>query len=480
MDCRQCRENISAYVDGVLDGYLISEMQQHLSECPRCRKEYSAILKVREMCAGLKDVELPSGFCSCLIDRLKGEESAGMFRKIRWRVNRRVVAGMAAAVVLVFGVALVMSGLGGGGGAYEREMATKDAAPPLYDAAQRTADYPADSNEEAGYQGYDSASNSMAPDAKWVADNSAGGGVKGEMEPGLAEQVLDKAAESVAVSDSQSVSEQDKTAAQVSGLAQASTGSQAGAERKIIRSAYLSMETTEFDRTVDEIIGRVNVYLGYIESSEIQGKPTYQGQVSNRKAHFEIRVPSKSFDSFIGDMVELGNVTSRQIRGEDITGQYLDVEARLKSLRLQEERLLTLLSKADKLQDIIELERELSRIRYEIENYTGTLKQWDNMVQYSRVSVDVYEVRKIKKEEPEPITWGDRIVNGFIKSWERLGQVFADLAVFIVSAVPYLVVLAAMVGILWSIAKRSKAALRPKIEKRVDKIEEDGSANHEQ
>ncbi|MCM8901699.1 DUF4349 domain-containing protein [Caldicoprobacter algeriensis] len=479
MDCRQCRENISAYIDGVLDGSLISEMQQHLSECPRCRKEYTAILKVREMCAGLKDVELPSGFCSYLIDRLKGEESAGMLRKIRWRVNRRVVAGVAAAVVLVFGMALVMSGLGGGGGAYEREMATKDAAPPLYDAAQRTADYPADSTEEAGYQSYDSASNSMAPDAKWAAD-SAGAGVKGEMEPEVAERAQDKADESAALSDSQWASEQNKLAVQISGFAQASAGAQAGVERKIIRSAYLSMETTEFDRTVDEIIGRVNVYLGYIESSEIQGKPTYQGQVSNRKAHFEIRVPSKSFDSFIGDMVELGNVTSRQIRGEDITGQYLDVEARLKSLRLQEERLLTLLSKAEKLQDIIELERELSRVRYEIENYTGTLKQWDNMVQYSRVSVDVYEVRQIKKEEPEPITWGDRIVNGFIKSWERLGQLFADLAVFIVSAVPYLVVLAVMVGVLWSIAKRSKTALRPKIEKRVDKIEEDGSANHEQ
>jgi hypothetical protein len=478
MDCRQCRDNISAYVDGVLDGYLISEMQQHLSECPRCRKEYSAILKVKEMCAGLEDVELPSGFYGRLIDRLKRGENAGMIRRIKWRVDRRVVAGMAAAMVLVFGVALVMSGLGGGGGAYEREMATKDAAPPLYDAGQRAADYQSDFKEEAGHQGYDSASNSMAPDAKWASD-SAGAGVKGEMEPEVAEQAQDKADESAALSDSQWASEQNKLAVQISGFAQASAGAQAGVERKIIRSAYLSMETTEFDRTVNEIIGRVNVYLGYIESSEIQGKPTYQGQVSNRRAHFEIRVPSKSFDSFIGDMVELGNVTSRQIRGEDITGQYLDVEARLKSLKLQEERLLTLLSKAEKLQDIIELERELSRVRYEIENYTGTLKQWDNMVQYSRVSVDVYEVREIKKEEPEPITWGDRIINGFIKSWESIGKLFADLVVFLVSAVPYLVVLAAVAWMLWSIVIRPAVAARLKSGKKIENSE-DGSADHEQ
>ncbi|MDN5276165.1 MAG: hypothetical protein PWR01_130 [Clostridiales bacterium] len=478
MDCRQCRENISAYIDGMLDGTVVVEMQQHMNQCPLCREEYEAVLKVREMCADLGDVELPSGFYGRVIDRLKREESASMVKKIKWKINRRIAAGMAAAVVLIFGVALVMGELGGGKGAYDSEMATQEAAPPLYDAGQRAADYQSDFKEEAGYRGYDSASNSMAPDAQWAAD-SAGSGVKGKMEPELAEQARDKADESVALSDSQWALEQEKLAAQASELAQASAGVQAGAERKIIRSAYLSMETTEFDRTVNEIIGRVNVYLGYIESSEIQGKPTYQGQVSNRRAHFEIRVPSKSFDSFIGDMVELGNVTSRQIRGEDITGQYLDVEARLKSLKLQEERLLTLLSKAEKLQDIIELERELSRVRYEIENYTGTLKQWDNMVQYSRVSVDVYEVREIKKEEPEPITWGDRIINGFIKSWESIGKLFADLVVFLVSAVPYLVVLAAVAWMLWSIVIRPAVAARLKSGKKIENSE-DGSADHEQ
>nr|WP_279380651.1 DUF4349 domain-containing protein [Caldicoprobacter guelmensis] len=294
------------------------------------------------------------------------------------------------------------------------------------------------------------------------------------MQPDVAEQAPSRIDETANLSTKPGAAEQEKLASQLSGVAQALIGAQAGTERKIIRSAYLSMETTEFDRTVNEIIGKVNVYLGYIESSEIQGKPTYQGQVSNRKAHFEIRVPSKSFDSFIGDMVELGNVTSRQIRGEDITAQYLDVEARLKSLRLQEERLLTLLSKAEKLQDIIELERELSRVRYEIENYTGTLKQWDNMVQYSRISVDVYEVREIKQEKPEPITWGDRIVSGFIKSWESIGKLFGDLIVFLVSAVPYLLILAVIGWTVWYGVKRSRIALKQEVKK-----EEGEGENHD-
>lgn len=479
MDCKQCKENISAYIDGILDGTVVVKMQQHLSQCPLCREEYEAIFKIREMCAALEDVELPPGFCKGVIDRLlKREESESMVKNVKWKISRRITASIAAAVVLVFGVVLVMSGLGGGKGAYNRDTATEQAVPPLYDAGQRAADYPVDSKEEAGYKGYDSAG-SVAPDGRW-AEDSIGSGVKGEMQPEVVEQAPSKADKSAALSDSQWASQQENLAVKSSGVAQALMEAQAGAERKIIRSAYLSMETTKFDRTVDGIIGKVNVYLGYIESSEIQGKPTYQDQVSNRRAHFEIRVPSKSFDSFILDMSELGNVTSRQIRGEDITGQYLDVEARLKSLKLQEERLLTLLSKAEKLQDIIELERELSRVRYEIENYTGTLKQWDNMVQYSRVSVDVYEVREIKQEEPEPITWGDRIISGFIKSWVSIGKLFADLVVFLVSAVPYLLILAVIAWVVWNAVKRSRATLKHEVKKEVKKEEEGRSEDHDQ
>ena len=112
-----------------------------------------------------------------------------------------------------------------------------------------------------------------------------------------------------------------------------------------------------------------------------------------------MRIPRKSFDQFISGLGDVGSVINQQITGEDITGQYLDVEARLKSLKLQEERLLTILSKAELLQDIIELERELSNVRYEIEHYTGTLKKWDNLIDYSKVTIDVYEVHEIKEEE---------------------------------------------------------------------------------
>ena len=469
MDCKQCRENISAYIDGELDGVTMLELYQHLSQCPLCRKEHEVILKLRGRCAAVEDVELPSDFCERVMSSLRKEVSVNTMKKIKWKVSRRVASGIAAAVVLVVGAALFMSGLGIGKGTSKGDMAgvaAEQPAPPVYDSDQ-ASDYGSSWSREGSYQSDGSARSGMAPDAAWAGNSF--GGTRDEAE--MAESAPTKAGGGGNISAELGAAQREELASRV-GDVQALAEAPAAAERKIIRSAYLSMETTEFERTVDEIIGKVNVYLGYIESSEIQGNPIYQRQAPHRKAHFEIRVPSKSFDLFIGDMTELGNVTSRQIRGEDITGQYLDVEARLKSLKLQEERLLTLLSKAEKLQDIIELERELSNVRYEIENYTGTLKQWDNMVQYSRVSVDVYEVRELTKEEPEPITWGDRIISGFIKSWESIGKLFADLVVFLVSVVPYLVVLGAVIWLVWSIALRPIIASRLKADKKIENGED--------
>ena len=136
------------------------------------------------------------------------------------------------------------------------------------------------------------------------------------------------------------------------------------------------------------------------------------------------------------------------------------MEARLKSLKLQEERLLTILSKAELLQDIIELERELSNVRYEIENYTGTLKKWDNLIEYSKVTIDVYEVHEIKEEEPIPITLPERIINGFRRSCRSLGMFLEDLMIFTVSAVPYLAFLGLAGWFVWAVIIRPIARRR--------------------
>jgi hypothetical protein len=228
------------------------------------------------------------------------------------------------------------------------------------------------------------------------------------------------------------------------------------ADRKIIKSAQVSIETQDFDRTADDLAGKVRMMGGYIENSNIQGISRKQNPgASNRTAYFQIRIPEKSFEQFISDLGGLGNIINKQTHGQDITGQYFDTEARLKSLNIQEQRLLTILGKAERLQDIIELERELQKVRYEIENYTGTLKKWDNMVAYASVSVNLYEVNEITPGT-RPLSLWQRIAREFKKSMAGVLDILEGILIFGVAALPYLVFVGAILLVLYGILIKAK------------------------
>jgi hypothetical protein len=231
-------------------------------------------------------------------------------------------------------------------------------------------------------------------------------------------------------------------------------------DRKIIKSAYMALDTVDFERTTDAVMGKAVAMGGYVESSSVQGTRLFdRGQPSRRTANFQIRIPEEQFEAFMSAVGELGVVTTEQITGQDITGQYFDTETRVRTLKVQEERLLALLARADKLTDIIEIERELSRIRFDIESLTGTLKGWDHMVNFSRVNIDVYEVEELKEIEPKPGNWLDRISRAFRDSIKNLVSLFENLVIFLVAAIPYLAILAA-IG--WGVWKALRKKVTPK------------------
>lgn len=212
-------------------------------------------------------------------------------------------------------------------------------------------------------------------------------------------------------------------------------------DRKIIKSANMEIETLEFDTAVNKITTKVQGIGGYIESSNIQGRRVeYKGQVQNRYASIVIRIPKQNFDGFILDIGNLGNVISKNTTGQDVTGEYFDTEAHLKSLMIQEERLLEILKKTGQLKDIIELERELSNVRYQIENLTGTLKKWDNLIDYSTITLELREVQEVQLLKEKPKSLGDQVIYGFSESIEFLIKACKNLIVFIAYALPFLLI----------------------------------------
>lgn len=227
------------------------------------------------------------------------------------------------------------------------------------------------------------------------------------------------------------------------------------ASNKIIVYETIDIETLQFEEDKNAILNRVDYYGGYIESSNITGKRINDSS-SRRKANLVARIPKDKLKDFKTDIKEFGNIINTSINSQDITMEYFDTEAHVEALKIQEERLLDLLKKSGELKDILEVEKELQRVRYEIERLTGSLKKWDNLVEYATVTINVFEVKKYKEVIEEPETWGQRIASAFNNSIKYLVNFFKGLVVALVSAIPFIPFIAVVVFAVYKIIKKIK------------------------
>lgn len=238
--------------------------------------------------------------------------------------------------------------------------------------------------------------------------------------------------------------------------------------RKIIQTKYYIIETLTFDKTTTEVEALVDKYLGYLESSQVSGRTLhYEDYYSTRTAYYTMRIPAERLTSFSSDLETLGNVIEESITKEDVTTQLFDVDARIKSLEVQEERLLELLKTGGELKDILEIETQLSDVRYQIEIYKATMNNLENKVSYGTVQLELREVIKETDQAKPAITIGQRISRGFIHSLNDIKDFFVDFFVLIIIALPYLMMWAIFIGIIVFIVKKIITKRKDKKEKKV-------------
>jgi hypothetical protein len=231
---------------------------------------------------------------------------------------------------------------------------------------------------------------------------------------------------------------------------------------KIIYSADVNLETTEFEDTLEKISALVDEYCGWIESSSISGANYYsisRGNTYNRNATYTIRIPSDDFDTVMSGISALGNVPYSHIYTENVTTQYYDTQARIDSYKAQEESLLKLMEKAESVEDIITIESKLADVRYSIESLQTTINNWDRKVSYSTVYLSVDEVSEYTPQAVVTKTFGEKLVQALKNGFRFAGEFLSDLVLWLVEALPTIVLAAAIIfGIF--------AAVRPAIKKR--------------
>lgn len=230
----------------------------------------------------------------------------------------------------------------------------------------------------------------------------------------------------------------------------------------------MELESRDYAQALAALEQMVTDCGGYIESRSEQGGSLYSSRYNARYASITARIPADKLETAMGAAGELCNVVSRSTDVADVTESYADTEARLKTLRLQEERLLEILSKATELSDVLELESRLSDVRYQIESYEATLRNYDSRVSYSTLHITLQEVVEYSIINSPPQTLGQRLSDGFADSMRLVKNSAENALVWLVTYLPlvllWAVILAVVVWLVLRLVRRAqKAGKLPKV-----------------
>jgi len=200
-------------------------------------------------------------------------------------------------------------------------------------------------------------------------------------------------------------------------------------ERKLIKKAELNLEVVNCDDAARKIAEIVSNYSGIIVDSNVE---KYQNEA--KKGTTVLKVEPKNFDEILAKIKSLGKLDSQRITGEDVTEEYVDLEARLKNFQMVKERLTAILQdKARTVKDILEVERELARVGEQIESIQGRMKYLDRQVELATITVNYYEAKAIT---PEPINILKKLKDTIRAAVEAFINVFNATIIVIFALLP--------------------------------------------
>jgi hypothetical protein len=217
-------------------------------------------------------------------------------------------------------------------------------------------------------------------------------------------------------------------------------------EQKQIRESFLRFETQDLDKTYNKIITFVKQNNGFVQDDNSTKSYT---RISR---NLIIRIPSNNFQKTIDSISKyVSFFDTKSISSKDVTEEFIDIEARLKAKQTLEKRYLELLSKAITVKEILEIERELSNIREEIEAKQGRLKYLQNKVSLSTLQIEFY---KITSETGITVSYGT-------KMWNAIKSGFNGMSIFFLGILhiwPFILILILMLFLIrrWYNKKQMK------------------------
>ena len=383
MNCERFRSMLDRYIDSELSEEERSAMEEHTLSCDDCADLLNQALTTATMCAELNEGLTVPLECQAGWRRAVREEAAQAKKTPKWLVWRRALSVAAAAAALFFAI----------GGALNPDSLTLKAS--LMNSADQY-------NETAGYEG------------DYLSEGA-----------GMARTASGKAAFLL-----------ESDGALDTGKAVGTSGESAqSGDVVVLRSALRHVVSKSFDSDLMWLEDLLREYNAYFEERTVTG----QAEEYNRVLDASIRVPSASLDDFLTALDDMGTVTLREERAEDITADYTDVSTRLSVLRSQLDQLNAMNETAESVSDLIAIHERATELMAEIESYESTLRGWSSQQSYSTVSLTVEEDVTGGEDAPSS-SLGERMKEAFNASVEWLKTFGQNAAIFLAALAPRLAV----------------------------------------
>ena len=230
---------------------------------------------------------------------------------------------------------------------------------------------------------------------------------------------------------------------------------------KLVYRCNLEIETLNYDESYSKLKELINKYECRVESEYFSDdsisyyydeyRYASNGYVAGKSSNMVIRVPSSKYNDFVEENGSLGNVTSKQSSIENITQEYYDTTAQVEGLKIQLNRLQEMLKQAYEVEDMIEINKEITEVQNQINKLTTHIRTMDMDTTYSYVNIALKEVLEYSEDEPitKTNTFVDRLKNQIEDTWKGFLGFLEGLLFTLIALIPTLVVIA----IIWIVIR---------------------------
>ena len=239
-------------------------------------------------------------------------------------------------------------------------------------------------------------------------------------------------------------------------------------EEKLVYRCQLDIETKNYAEDKENLMKLISEYEGIIQNSNEYDSDDYWYSSDHVKTrgtktlNLQVRIPSEKYKEFIGTVGTIGKVKRNSQQVDNISYDYYNTQADIEQLKIQEQRLLEMMEQAYTIEDMITVEDRLSEVQNELSKLQTKLVGLDTDVAYSYVDIELEEVFEYSAAEVEKPGFFKRLGKEIVNGFKAMIQIFEDIILFVVGAVPRLIPFAVFGFIIYKIVKVYRRNHKPR------------------